>query len=69
MAEPSEPTEAEIDAVVEEFGGDLREAIRALLHDIAVLAADLTRTVSRGYVRGRARRQGRRVRGDDGGTQ
>ena len=55
MDDSAEPTEADIDAVVEEFGGDLREAIRALLHDIAVLAADLASTVSRGYVRGRSR--------------
>ena len=49
----AERTEAEIDAVVEEFGGDLRAAIRALLHDLAVLTLDRTLTVSRGYVRGR----------------
>ncbi len=53
MDDSAEPTEAEIDAVADEFGGDLREAVRALLHDITVLAADLALTVSRGYVRGR----------------
>ena len=53
MGESCEPTEAEIDAVVEELGGDLRAAIRALLHDLAVLALDRALTVSRGYVRGR----------------
>ena len=50
----AEPTDAEIDAVIEEFGGDPREAIRALLSDVATLAADYESAVSRGYVRGRA---------------
>ena len=54
MAESAEPTDAEIDAASEEFGGDPREAIRALLQDIATLAADDQAAVSRGYVRGRA---------------
>ncbi|HEX4768745.1 MAG TPA: hypothetical protein VH414_20960 [Lichenihabitans sp.] len=54
MAGPAEPTDAEVDAVVEEFDGDMREAIRGLLHDIAVLAAGYSSAVSRGYVRGRA---------------
>jgi hypothetical protein len=54
MTDPNEPTEAEVEAVIEEFGGDLRATIRALLHDIAVLASDFAATVSRGYVRGRA---------------
>ena len=39
-------------AVVEEFGGDLRATIRALLYDLAVLAADFGAAVSWGYVRG-----------------
>ena len=43
---------AEVEAVVREFGGDLRAAIRALLHDLAALAADFAETVSWGYVRG-----------------
>lgn len=49
---PETPTEAEVDAVPDEFGGDPRAAIRALLHDIAVLAADYAADVSHGYVRG-----------------
>ena len=53
MAESAEPTDAEIDAVIEEFGGDPREAIRALLSDVATLAADYESAVSRGYGRGR----------------
>lgn len=48
---PSYPSEADIDAVLEEFAGDARAAIRALLHDIGALAADYDRSVSRGYVR------------------
>ncbi len=47
-----EPTEAQVAAVVEEFGGDLQAAVRALLHDLAVLAANFAAAVSRGYVRG-----------------
>ena len=54
MNESFEPTQADIDAVIEEFGGDPRATVVALLHDLAVLAADFDRSVSRGYVRGRA---------------
>ena len=46
-------TDEEIDAVIAEFGGDPRAAIRALLHDMAELALDSEAAVSRGYVRGR----------------
>jgi DNA polymerase III delta prime subunit len=42
----------EIDAVLYEAKGDAREAIRMLLHDIAVMASDADRLVSHGYVRG-----------------
>lgn len=45
--------EGEIDAILEEFGGDARAAIAALLHDLAVLAKDAESTTSRGYVRGK----------------
>jgi hypothetical protein len=48
-----EATDDEIDAIIEECGGDPREAIRALLHDLAALAIDSEAAVSRGYVRGR----------------
>ncbi len=53
MSESAEPTDAEIDAVIAEFDGDLRAALRALLHDLAILALDRALTVSRGYIRGR----------------
>lgn len=53
MSESAEPTDVEVDAVIAEFDGDLRAALRALLHDLAVLALDRALTVSRGYVRGR----------------
>jgi len=53
MSESAEPSDAEIDGVIAEFDGDLRAALRALLHDFAVLALDRALTVSRGYVRGR----------------
>lgn len=45
-------TDEEIDAVLYEAKGDAREAIRMLLHDLAVLAADAEKQVSAGYVRG-----------------
>ena len=47
------PTEQDVDDVVEEFGGDPRAAIRALLQDLATLADDREASVSRGYVRGK----------------
>ena len=49
---PPCPTNADIDAVLAEFGGDAREVIRALLHDLTVMACDYEAAVSRGYVRG-----------------
>lgn len=52
MTEAAKPSEAEIDAVIAEFDGDLRAALRAVLHDLAVLALDRALTVSSGYVRG-----------------
>lgn len=53
LAPPGFPAEPDIDAVIYEFGGDTREAIRALLADIAALAADAESGMSNGYVRGR----------------
>lgn len=50
--DPGFPTEADIDAVLYEFKGDARAAVRALLHDIAALAGDFEATVSHGFVRG-----------------
>ena len=44
--------EADVEAVIEEFGGDARAALRAVLHDLAVLAADYESCVSKGFVRG-----------------
>jgi hypothetical protein len=46
-------TEADVDAVLEEFGGEPRRAIRALLEDVAMLARDQASMVSYGYVKGR----------------
>jgi hypothetical protein len=45
-------TDEEIDALVAEFGGDHRAAIRALLHDLTELALDSEASVSKGFVRG-----------------
>jgi hypothetical protein len=47
------PEEADVEAVLEEFGGDARAALRAVLHDLTVLAADYESCVSKGFVRGR----------------
>ena len=47
-----DPSDEEIDAIIAEFGGDPRVAIRALLHDLTELALDSEAAVSRGYVRG-----------------
>ena len=47
-----EATDEEIDAIIAEFGGDARLAIRALLHDLTQIALDCEAAVSRGYVRG-----------------
>ena len=54
MQEPDESdpvSDANVDALLDEFGGDPRAAILALLHDIDVLARDFEASVSRGYVR------------------
>ena len=50
--EPEFPSEDDVDALLYEFRNDAREAIRALLHDLAVLAGDYEADVSAGYVRG-----------------
>ncbi len=44
--DPSFPTDADVEAVLAEFGGDARAAIRALLRDVAILAEDYEATVS-----------------------
>ena len=56
-------TEADVDAVLAEFEGDPRSAIRALLSDIDTLARDHLSTVSLGFVRGEVLPQGFRRRG------
>ena len=45
------PTDTDVDEVLQEFGGDPRAAIAALLRDLATLAADYDGSVSRGFVR------------------
>ena len=55
-AEPVSPfsiEEDDIDALLSEFNNDPRAAIRALLHDLTMLAEDRASHVSYGYVRGR----------------
>ena len=48
-----EATEDEIDAVIAEFDGDLRQAIKALLHDLTSIVRDSEAVVSRGFIRRR----------------
>jgi hypothetical protein len=45
------PSDEDIDDMLAEFAGDHRQAIRALLTDLAALANDYGSTVSRGFVR------------------
>ena len=47
-----DPADKDIDAIIAEFGGDPKAAIRALLHDLTELALDSEAAVSRGYVCG-----------------
>ena len=47
---PAEPTDAEIDEVLAEFGGDHGKAIATLLQDLATPAGDYEGSVSRGFV-------------------
>lgn len=51
-AEKTSPviSQAEVEAVIAEFNGDMRAAIAALLHDLAVLAEG-AESASRGYAR------------------
>lgn len=50
--DPFEPTEDEVRAVIEETDGDAVKAVRALLRDLAVMAADADAAASRGFLRG-----------------
>lgn len=51
--DPFAVSDEEIDAVLEEASGDSREAIRMVLRDLAVMAADADAASSRGFLRGR----------------
>lgn len=51
-----------VDIVLQEFKGDHRGAIHALLHDLWVLAGDFAEAVSLGYVRGEMSAGAERVR-------
>ena len=50
VQQQAEPIDEEIDALIAEFGS-ARAAIRALLHDLTVLANDMNASTSRGYTR------------------
>lgn len=50
---PAYPSEADVEAVIAEAGGDAKEAVRMLLVDLDALARDRNASVSRGYVYGR----------------
>lgn len=67
---PPEPdafavSDEEVDAVLEEVGGDSWEAIRMVLRDLAVMAADADAASSRGFLRGRFSEGRRRPRAVD----
>ena len=47
-----DPSNEEIDGLIAEFGGDPRQVIRALLHDLTELALNSEAAISRGFVRG-----------------
>ncbi len=49
---PEKTDHDEVDAVLEEFYGDARLAISALLHDLTVLSDGCSNVVSLGFVRG-----------------
>lgn len=51
--EPAYPTDADVDAAIEEASGDAREAVRMLLSDLDGLAWNRNASVSRGFVYGR----------------
>lgn len=55
-------TDEEVDAVIQESEGDVRKAIRALLHDLAVMAMDADAAASKGFLRGRFSEGRRRPR-------
>ncbi|CAN7720692.1 hypothetical protein LJR009_002301 [Bosea sp. LjRoot9] len=58
--DPATEIECEIDDLIAEHGSE-RAAIRALLHDLAELARDRDRSVSRGFLRGLFSHGARRV--------
>lgn len=45
-------SDRDVENLLLEFGGNSKEAIRALLHDLAILAEDRDNSVSFGFVRG-----------------
>jgi len=49
----AKPVEGQVDAVIAEFGGDARAAVRALLHNREELLRDADRAASLGFLRGR----------------
>jgi len=51
--EPAYPTEADVDAAIEEAAGDAREAVRMLLFDLDARARDHNASVSHGFIYGR----------------
>jgi hypothetical protein len=52
---PDPEAEAAVDALLAEFNGDARAAMKALLHDVDVLARDYHESVSRGFARSKRR--------------
>lgn len=60
--DPFAVSDEEVDTVLEEACGDSREAIRMVLRDLAVMAADADAASSRGFLRGRFSEGRRRPR-------
>lgn len=60
--DPFAVSDEEVDAVLEEAGGNARAAIRMVLRDLAVMAADADAASSRGFLRGRFSEGRRRPR-------
>ena len=60
--DPFAVSDQEVRGIIEEAAGDAFEAVRMLLRDLAVMAADADAAASRGFLRGRFSEGRRRPR-------
>lgn len=60
--DPFAITDEEVDAVLQEANGNALEAVRMLLRDLAVMAADADAAASFGFLRGRFSEGARKLR-------